>query len=292
MPTLARFPPALGDWIAAQLAQGWAPPAVVEALDEQGIPPRASRAIVGAFERARSLGLPPPLHTVELEDIARLPPGPVLQAAGRAVRVAARFHRQAGAVLSGVLDADECARLIGMARPRLKPSTVVDPATGRDTVTGLRGSLGMFFLPAENPLVARIDRLCAELMNLPESHGEGLQLLYYPPGAGSAPHHDYLEPSNQANQASIARSGQRVSTLVTYLHEPEGGGETVFPELGVSVSPQRGNAVYFEYCNESGEVDPALLHASSAVSAGEKWVATKWMRERPFVSAGQAAALR
>jgi len=47
----------------------------------------------------------------------------------------------------------------------------------------------------------------------------------------------------------------------------------------------RGNAVYFEYANSLGQTDPASLHASNPVIAGEKWVATKWMRQKKFVSA-------
>ena len=121
----------------------------------------------------------------------------------------------------------------------------------------------MFFRPAETQLIARLDRRIAEIMNLPVSHGEGLQILHYPEGAGSAPHYDFLVPSNPANQASIARSGQRVSTLVTYLNDVPAGGETVFPAAGWAVSPQRGNAVYFEYANSHGELDHASLHASS-----------------------------
>lgn len=189
------------------------------------------------------------------------------------------------AVLNGVFSAEECEEVIALARGRLRPSTLVDPRTGRDVVSGLRSSLGMFFRPAETPLIARLDRRIAEIMNLPVSHGEGLQILHYPEGAGSAPHYDFLVPSNPANQASIARSGQRVSTLVTYLNDVPAGGETVFPAAGWAVSPQRGNAVYFEYANSHGELDHASLHASSAVTRGEKWVATKWMRERVFVSA-------
>ncbi|MES2530330.1 MAG: 2OG-Fe(II) oxygenase, partial [Pseudomonadota bacterium] len=215
----------------------------------------------------------------------RLKPGRVLAAADRTVRVVARADQPVLAVLDGVIDAAECEELIAMARSRLQPSTVVDPTTGRDTVSGLRASFGMFFRPLENPLVARLDRRMAELMNLPVAHGEGLQVLHYPEGAGSAPHFDFLVPSNAANRESVARSGQRVSTLVTYLNDVPEGGETVFPAVGWTVSPQRGHAVYFEYCNEAGEVDHASLHASRAVLRGEKWVATKWMRARPFVSA-------
>ena len=78
-------------------------------------------------------------------------------------------------------------------------------------------------------------------------------------GGPCAPHHDFLAPTNAANIASVARSGQRVSTLVAYLNDVPPGGETCFPAIGLSVSPQRGHAVYFEYGNDAEEVDETLL---------------------------------
>ncbi len=149
-----------------------------------------------------------------------------------------------------------------------------------------RSSAGMFFRPQENPLVRRIDLRIAALMGLPADHGEGLQVLHYTPGAQSVPHFDFLMPTNGANVASIERSGQRVSTLVMYLNDPDEGGETVFPEAGIAVMPRKGRALYFEYCNAEGQLDPLSLHAALPVLAGEKWVATRWMRQRAFRPAG------
>ena len=143
----------------------------------------------------------------------------------------------------------------------------------------------MFFLPGETPLIAALDARFSQLMNLPIDHGEGLQVLRYGPGTRYTPHFDFLVPRNEASEQSLRRSGQRVSSLVAYLNDVPGGGETAFPHAGLSVCPQRGNAVYFEYCNGRGQVDAASLHAGSPVTEGEKWAVTKWMRERPFVSA-------
>jgi prolyl 4-hydroxylase len=283
MTTLARFPAALGDWIDQQLELGWDTEALVRTMQERGMAVGTSRAIVEAFANARVLGSPRPVDTVELRETPRLLPGSAIRTSDGTVRVASRIERPVLAVLNDVLDADECHELVELARPRLRPSTIVDPGTGRDVVTGLRASSGMFFRPGETALVTRIDRRLAELMNLPIENGEGLQVLHYAIGAGSAPHHDYLAPTNAANCASVARSGQRVSTLVAYLNDVPAGGETAFPTIGLSVSPQRGHAVCFEYCNEAGELDEALLHASRQVEQGEKWVATKWMRSKRFI---------
>ena len=86
----------------------------------------------------------------------------------------------------------------------------------------------------------------------------------------------------KGSQQHLAVGGQRVSTLVMYLSDVEQGGETTFPDVGVSVVPKKGAAVYFEYCNSQGQVDPLSLHAGNPVIKGEKWIATKWMRQRKY----------
>ena len=284
-----RFAPALGAWVREGLDVGWAAQDLVRTMCERQIGVHEARAIVEAFVSARSEGRPLPIDQISLLQRApssQLREGTSMDAGDRRVRVAARVDRPIPlAVLNDVLSADECAALIELARPRLKPSTLVDPMTGKDIASGLRASLGMFFRPAENELVARIDHRLAALTHLPLEHGEGVQILHYPQGAGSAAHFDYLQATNEANIASIARSGQRLSTTVCYLNDVSQGGETIFPELGWTVSPQRGHAVYFESCDAAGELLPASVHASQPVLHGEKWVATKWARTRPFVSA-------
>jgi prolyl 4-hydroxylase len=295
MARVIRFAPQLGHWLTQNLDRGQAPAALVGTMRQQGMAPQAAEAIVGAYVDARLRGVAPPADAIELDDdapapvAARLAPGTRLDAGDREVVVHMRTDDPVVATLGNVLDADECRTLIEMARPRLQPSTLVDPMTGRDVVSDKRTSWGMFFRLEENEFIARLDRRLSRVMNLPLENGEGLQLLHYPTGAGSEPHFDYLQPGNAANRESIQRSGQRVSTLVTYLNDVPAGGQTVFPALGWAVSPLRGNAVYFEYGDDHGAVDPRSLHASAPVTQGEKWVVTKWMRQRRFVPAGGQA---
>jgi prolyl 4-hydroxylase len=293
MSVVIKFSSGLSAWIVENLDRGRQPTQLIQDLVEQRIEQRAARAIVDAFVTARASNRPVPVDSVTIEsgppeyvyEKPLLPPGSRIATFDRAIGVVARADRPVLAALTGVLAADECEELIEMARPRLERSTVADARTGEDVVAAHRSSVGMFFRPQENPLVARLDRRLAELMNLPIENGEGLQILHYPVGAQFPPHFDFLQDSNAANRASIARSGQRVSTVITYLNDVESGGETVFPAVGWTVFPQRGNAVYFEYCNGSGQVDSRSLHGGCPVLRGEKWIATKWMRQRRFVPA-------
>jgi prolyl 4-hydroxylase len=119
-------------------------------------------------------------------------------------------------------------------------------------------------------------------MQLPADQGEGLQVLRYRGGGQCAPHFDFLVPSNEANRASLARSGQRIATLIVYLNDAAGG-ETYFPETGLAVSPRRGHGLYFEYADERGVLDKRSAHGAAPVASGEKWIVTKWMRDRTFV---------
>jgi prolyl 4-hydroxylase len=223
--------------------------------------------------------------TAYVQDPPRMTAAHSILTSDRVVSVVARSSRPVVAVLANVLSAEECAQLIALARPRLTPSTVVDPDTGENRVAEHRNSEGMFFALCETPFIAALDARFSRIMNSPLDHGEGLQVLRYGPGTRSTPHFDFLVPSNTANEQSLRRSGQRVSSLVAYLNDVPGGGETTFPHAGLSVCPQRGNAVYFEYCNSRGHVDAASLHAGAPVTEGEKWAVTKWMRQRRFVSA-------
>ncbi|MNN97804.1 hypothetical protein D3C81_2170410 [compost metagenome] len=50
------------------------------------------------------------------------------------------------------------------------------------------------------------------------------------------------------------------------------------------MAPVKGNAVYFSYLLPDGTLDERTLHAGLPVASGEKWIATKWLRERPYRS--------
>jgi prolyl 4-hydroxylase len=283
----------LRGWILHNLDRGCAPLDLVNTMINQRFEPQIAQGLVQAFVSARSAGVAPPSNSVALEvqeasyayETPRIASGNLVHTADREIPVLLRYEKPVVVLLEGVLSHDECAELIELARPRLRPSTVVDPQTGANTVANYRNSEGMFFRPAETPLIALLDRRVAELMNCPLENGEGLQVLRYGAGGHTAPHFDFLVPSNPTNEASLKRSGQRLSTLMIYLSDVTRGGETVFPEVRLSVTPRKGNAVYFEYANSRQQLDARSLHAGAPVIEGEKWAVTKWMRTRPFVPA-------
>jgi len=189
-------------------------------------------------------------------------------------------------LFGGLLAPEECDQLIELSRGKLARSSVVNAATGSYDVHPHRTSAGTHFARGENELIRRIEARISELVEIPIERGEPLQILHYRPGGEYKPHFDYFDPAQPGNEAVLQHGGQRVATLVMYLNDVEAGGSTVFPEVGLDVLPRRGHAVYFAYTTEDGQLDKRSLHGGSPVGAGEKWIATKWFRQRDYGGPG------
>ncbi|MDE2452813.1 MAG: 2OG-Fe(II) oxygenase [Burkholderiales bacterium] len=258
------------DIVAAMVKSGWEEGTALEALE------RTLRERLDAVAAAR-VALPPAVAVPE----PALDGAPALLRVGaREVKVLATLRNPRVVVLGGLLSDEECDALIELARPRLARSETVDNSTGGSEVNAARTSDGMFFARGEGALIGAIEQRIAELVNWPVERGEGLQVLRYRPGAEYLPHHDYFDPAHPGTAAVLRRGGQRVATVVMYLNTPKAGGATTFPEISLEVAPVKGNAVFFSY--ERPHPLTRTLHGGAPVVEGEKWVATKWMREGVF----------
>ncbi|MBN2647846.1 MAG: 2OG-Fe(II) oxygenase [Thiotrichales bacterium] len=204
-----------------------------------------------------------------------------LQAEGVRYPITGLCHRPRAFQVLNVLSVEECQQLIAESRHQLQPSTVAttDQGTQRSAV---RTSYGAQLAKAGSPLVRKIEQRLAQLFHFPSTHGEPLQILKYAIGAEYKPHLDYFDPKLYQNQYSVPRCGNRVATIILYLNEPELGGSTIFPKAQLDFMPIQGSAVYFDYCNAEGELDPKSLHGGTPVLAGEKWIATQWVRMQPW----------
>ncbi|WP_373531805.1 2OG-Fe(II) oxygenase [Vampirovibrio sp.] len=187
-------------------------------------------------------------------------------------------------LLKNFLSDEECDHLIERARPKIEPSTTVDPDTGEHIQVEARSSTSTYFTLGETPLISAIEERIAALLEVDVVNGEGLQVLRYGVGQEYQPHFDFFDPNLKGTPMVIATGGQRLATCIMYLSAVESGGETRFPEVDIQVAPNKGDAILFYNLLPDGEVDRQSLHASLPVLAGEKWVATKWVRERPYLS--------
>lgn len=256
--------------IAELMAAGWQRRAARDALALVAAENARARVALAANDRP-VVGLPGP-------DLAKMPLS--LDAGDRRVRVLLEMKSPRVVVFGDLLDAEECAALIEAARPRLTRSETVNRQTGSYQVDQARTSEGMFFQRGESELHLRIEARIARLLGWPAENGEGLQVLHYLPGAEYEPHYDYFDESDPGTPLLTRRGGQRVATLIMYLNTPQAGGATTFADIGLSVLPQQGNAVFFSY--PQPHPSTKTLHAGAPVGVGEKWIATKWLRQRVF----------
>jgi len=160
----------------------------------------------------------------------------------------------------------------------MQPSTVIDSATGQLVPADSRASESCNFTLSEDPFIDRLDRRISALMNWPLEYGEGLQVVHYNVGGEFLSHFDFYPPKDPGSAAHFVLGGQRVATLIVYLNDVEAGGETAFTETAMSFTPRKGQALYFRYFNNIGQLDPMSQHSGQPVVAGEKWIVTKWMR--------------
>lgn len=265
-------------WIRTNLECGVSPDRLIDAMVEQQID--YATACEAVFSMVSRFHAEPVALSADTLASQRAPADVSQQLSGSAEPVI-RMEKPQIIVYRNVLTPDECDRLIEMARPKMRPSTVVDQATGQLNPHPTRVSSGTYFQVDENPFIRKIDRRITALMRVPVENGEPIQILNYQPGGQYRPHFDYFPSSQSGSTYHLARGGQRTATLVIYLNEVTAGGETEFPEIGLKVMPQKGSAVYFSYFHQ-GQVDPLTLHAGNPVIQGEKWIATKWVRERAY----------
>ena len=279
-PTVTR---ALRDWIIARAEANVAGPALLQALRDAGWAEDVAMAALESTLRehlslvAHQQGLPPAVAV----------PAPALQhspahidVGDRQVDVLVSLALPRLVVLAHLLSPEECDALIAAARPRLARSLTVATRTGGEEVNVDRTSSGMFFERGENAVVQKLEARIARLLDWPLENGEGLQVLHYRPGAEYKPHYDYFDPAEPGTPTILRRGGQRVATLLVYLNTPTAGGGTTFPQALMEVAAQRGNAVFFSYARP--HPDTRSLHGGAPVLEGEKWIATKWLREREF----------
>ena len=72
--------------------------------------------------------------------------------------------------------------------------------------------------------------------------------------------------------------GDRITTSMTYLTDVPAGGATVFPALGVTSWPKRGNMIMWYNNDLNQNSDPLTQHGGCPVLAGSKWITNKWIR--------------
>lgn len=180
--------------------------------------------------------------------------------------------------VSEFVSADECAELMAMVDRTARPSAVLDHGYGAGTWrTSFTGDV-----EREDPFVKMIERRIDDLLGMPHAFGETMQGQRYAPGQEFKAHMDWFWTKAPYWKNESKRGGQRSLTAMIYLNDVEEGGTTDFPNIGVSIPPQRGALIVWNNAGSDGSLNQATLHAGTPVIKGTKYIITKWYRTRPW----------
>ncbi|WP_428908580.1 2OG-Fe(II) oxygenase [Niallia sp. Krafla_26] len=277
MKKLTRISNELKEWIIKTLHSGVQPELLVDALIKKGFDPKFSYTLL--FQLIRNQSIDKHDQEESLPYLYEIPAlgkkGNIIHTSDRDIKVTMRIETPFILFLDNFLSIQECDELIALSTKRLKRSQVINSATGERIIASGRTSEGTEYAIGENLLIQKIEKRIQEVTDFPVDHGESLQVLHYNQGEEYKSHYDFF-PDNKIDPTIGV---QRVCTLLMYLNDVHEGGETIFPKIDLKVSPKKGAALYFHYGNEKGQTDRLSLHSSVPVLTGEKWVATKWIRQ-------------
>tara|TARA_A100001201_G_scaffold72189_2_gene65916 strand:- start:436 stop:1590 length:1155 start_codon:yes stop_codon:yes gene_type:complete len=171
----------------------------------------------------------------------------------------------------------ECDQLIEISRGKLVASTAgID---GESKIDESRIS-ETYSLCDCSSLEKKVKTLIAATLNVPRDHVEAIQIQKYKKGGKFTQHFDAFDGDN-LNRFGLA-SGNRISTAMVWLNDDCKGGETAFPNLGITYEPIKGNAITWEHLDSEGKINEMSLHEGKEVTDGEKWIITGWARQKKW----------
>ncbi|XP_016975120.2 prolyl 4-hydroxylase subunit alpha-2-like [Drosophila rhopaloa] len=128
---------------------------------------------------------------------------------------------------------------------------------------------------AHHNLMKNLNQRVMDATGLDVKDSEELQISNYGIGGHLYEHQD----SAQSTNSSFWKYGNRIITALYYLSDVEQGGETVFPYLDLRVHTQKGSLLVWYNLLLNGTCDWRVTHVSCPILKGDKWIATKWLRE-------------
>ncbi|MEO1053901.1 MAG: hypothetical protein AAFX87_24910 [Bacteroidota bacterium] len=124
-----------------------------------------------------------------------------------------------------------------------------------------------------------LDRKIAALTNTEGNRGSNLYVSKFKVSEEEPERHDYFAPGDP-NYDQIIKGGNIRKTLKIFLNDDYEGGEIYFPSIDLTIQPKKGMVLIFDNI-VNGEFTNNSNYCDLPVTSGEKWIATKWIRDTP-----------
>ncbi|MEE8296142.1 MAG: 2OG-Fe(II) oxygenase [Sphingomonadales bacterium] len=186
--------------------------------------------------------------------------------------------------VENVLEKWECDYVVQRASRRLEPAQTSESVDQNQTASQYRtNSAAKFWMMQQDIVLAMIDRKISIAAETPVDFAEDLVVLHYKPGERYFPHCDSFLPDLPEQAAEIDLKGQRIRTILVYLNDDYEEGETYFLFADKKIKLKTGGALIFENITEEGDPDEHSVHEGLSVKTGQKWLASKWIRDKSQV---------
>tara|TARA_B110000037_G_scaffold201609_1_gene243104 strand:+ start:973 stop:1815 length:843 start_codon:yes stop_codon:yes gene_type:complete len=181
-------------------------------------------------------------------------------------------------ILDNFMAPDECDKIIKGAHGKMTLSTL----TRASDDPNFRTSETCYF--EGTPIQTHVDKKICDAMGINTNMSEPCQIQHYNLGKQFKAHHDFFHGGEEFEEFagdSSRYQGQRTWTFMVFLNNVKKGGETEFISLdNLHVTPKTGTAVVWNNLNGDGTINFQTLHQGNPILAGEKYIITKWFRER------------
>lgn len=183
--------------------------------------------------------------------------------------------------IKNVLTEDQCNRTIEIIKNKCQKSSVIDYESGGSAISEFRTSSTAYLFRKDNSVISEIEDAILTIVGIPEKYSEQIQGQYYKVGEQFKPHFDTLFPSSEKQKKDIEIFGNRTWTAMVYLNNTPKGGHTRFTELDLETVPNMGDMILWQNTREGSNI-PESKHWGMPVEEGEKFILTKWFREKVY----------
>ena len=182
-------------------------------------------------------------------------------------------------IIENFLSREECSDIIKSSKGKMSPSTLTHYNGDED----FRTSETCYFDKMDTKQNMIEEKIC-KFMGLSQNTCEPCQIQHYNAGNQFKAHHDYFHPGTEEFEKFAGDNanyqGQRTWTFTVYLNDVDKGGDTEFVTLNTRVHPVAGRAVVWYNLKEDGSPNERTMHRGTPVEKGEKYIITKWFRDR------------